>query len=37
MIAELSGRCRQSPVVMGGENQSLGSKDAPSIGPLDTH
>ena len=37
IIAELSGRCRQSPIVLGGEGQSLGTKDALSIGPLDTH
>ena len=37
IIAELSGRCRQSPTVLGGEGQSLGTKDALSIGPLDTH
>ena len=36
-IAELSGRCRQSPIVLGGEGQSLGTKDALSIGPFDTH
>ena len=37
IIAELSGRCRQSPIALGGEGQSLGTKDALSIGPLDTH
>ena len=37
IIAELSGRCRQSPIVLGWEGQSLGTKDALSIGPLDTH
>ena len=37
IIAELSGRCRQSPIVLGGEGQSLGTKDALSIGPVDTH
>ena len=37
IIAELSGRCRQSPIVLGGEGQSLGTKDTLSIGPLDTH
>ena len=37
IIEELSGRCRQSPIVLGGEGQSLGTKDALSIGPLDTH
>ena len=36
-IAELTGRCRQSPIVLGGEGESLGTKDALSIGPLDTH
>ena len=36
IIAELSGRCRQSSIVLGGEGQSLGAKDALSIGPLDT-
>ena len=36
-IAELSGRCRQSPIVLGGEGQSLGTKDTLSIGPLDIH
>ena len=35
---ELSGRCRQSPIVLDGEGQSLGiKKDAISIGHLDTH
>ena len=37
IIAELSGRCRQSTIVLGGEGQSLGTKDTLSIGPLDTH
>ena len=37
IIAELSGRCRQSPIVLGGEGQSLGTKDTLSIGSLDTH
>ena len=37
IIAELSGRCRQSPIVLGEEGQSLGTKDALSIGPLNTH
>ena len=37
IIAELIGRYRQSPIVLGGEGQSLGAKDALSIGPLDTH
>ena len=37
IIAVLSGRCRRSPIVLGGEGQSLGTKDALSIGALDTH
>ena len=37
IIAELSGRCRQSPIVLRGEGQSLGAKDSLSIGPSDTH
>ena len=37
IIAELSGRCRQSPIALGGEGQSFGTKDTLSIGPLDTH
>ena len=37
IIAELSGRCRQSPIVLGEEGQSLGTKDTLSIRPLDTH
>ena len=37
IIAELSGRCKQSPIALGGEGQGLGAKDALSIGPLDTH
>ena len=36
IIKELSGRCRQSPIVLGEEGQSLGTKDTLSIGPLDT-
>ena len=36
IIAELSGRWRQSPIVLGEEGQSLGTKDTLSIGPLDT-
>ena len=36
IIIELSGRCRQSPTVLGEEGQSLGTKDTLSIGPLDT-
>ena len=35
-IAELNGRCRQSPIVLGGEGQSLCTKDTLSIGPVDT-
>ena len=27
IIAEVSGRSRQSPIVLGGEGQSLGTKD----------
>ena len=37
IITELSGRCRQSPIVLGGESQSLGTKDTLSIGPVHTH
>ena len=37
IIAELSGRRIQSPIVLGEEDQSLGTKDKLSIGPLDTH
>ena len=37
IIAELSGRCRQSPIVLGGEGQSLGIKDALTIGPFNRH
>ena len=37
IIAELSGRHRQSPIVLGGEDESLGTKDTLSIGPVDTH
>ena len=37
IIAELSGRGRQSSSVLGGESQSLGNKDILSIGPVDTH
>ena len=37
IIAELSGRHRQSPIVLGGEDESLGTKDILSIGPVDTH
>ena len=27
----------RSPIVLGGEGQSLGAKDTLSVGPLDTH
>ena len=37
IIEELSGRHRQSPIVLGGEDQSLGTKDTLGIGPVDTH
>ena len=37
IIADLSGRRRQSPIAPGGEDQSLGTKDTLSIGPVDTH
>ena len=37
IIAELSGRHRQSPIVLGGEDQSLGTKDTLSIGPHWSH
>ena len=37
IIAELGGRSRQSPIVLGGEGQSLGTKDALSIRPVNTH
>ena len=37
IIAELSGRRRQSLIVLGGEGQSLGTKERLSIGPVDTH
>ena len=37
IIAEFSGRCKQSPIVLGEEGQSLGTKDTLNIGPLDTH
>ena len=37
IIAELSWRSRQSPIVLGGEGPNLGTKDALSIRPLDTH
>ena len=36
IIAELSGRHRQSPIVLGGEDQNLGIKDTLSIGPVVT-
>ena len=31
IIAELSGSCRQTPIVLGGEGQSLGTKDTLSL------
>ena len=34
IIAELSGRRRQSPIVLGREGQSLGTMDTFSIGPV---
>ena len=37
LIAELGGRSRQSAIVLGGEGQSLGTKDALSIRPVITH
>ena len=37
IIADLSGRRRQSPIVLGGDGQILGTKDALSIRPVDTH
>ena len=40
IIAELSGRFRQSSIVLGREGQSLGTKDTLirlSMGRLDTH
>ena len=37
IIAELGGRSRQSPIVLGREGQSLGTKDALSIRPVNTH
>ena len=37
IIAELIERRRQSPIVLGGEGQSLGTKGTLSIGPVDTH
>ena len=37
IIADLSERRRQSPIVLGGEVQSLIIKDTLSIGPVDTH
>ena len=36
-IAELSGRRRQSAIVLGGEGQSLCTKDRLSMGPVGTH
>ena len=37
IIAELSGRRRQSPILLGEEGQSLGTKDTLRIGHVDTH
>ena len=38
IIAELSGRRRQLPIVLRGEGESLGAKDILSRrGPVDTH
>ena len=37
LIAELSGRRRPLPSVLGGESQSLGTQDILSIAPVDTH
>ena len=37
IIAELRGRLRQSPIVPGGECQSLGTKNRLSAGPVNTH
>ena len=37
VVVELSGRRRQSSIVLGGEDRSLGTKDTLSIGPVDTH
>ena len=37
IIAELSGRHSHPLSCMGGEDQSLGTKDILSIGPVDTH
>ena len=36
IIAELRGRCRQIPGVLGGEGEILGTKDIFSWGPVDT-
>ena len=36
IIAEFSGRRGKSPIVFGGEGQSLGTKDTLSIGPVTT-
>ena len=36
ITADLRGRCRQSPIVLGGEGQSLGTKDILSVGTVDT-
>ena len=37
LIAELSGRRRQAPSVLGEEGQSLGTQDILSIAPVYTH
>ena len=37
MVAKLSGRRTQSSIVLGGEGQSLATKDTLSTGPVDTH
>ena len=37
IIVELIGRRRQSPILLGREGQSLGTKDTLNIGPVDTH
>ena len=36
IIVELSGRRRQSPIVLGGEGKSLATKDSLSVGSVDT-
>ena len=37
IMAELTERHKQSPSALGGEGQSLGTKDVISVGPVDTH